>query len=500
VPALRAKLVLLWLIVPLACAGFAWADDQPVSLSPDVLDKMYQSELGPQFSAVPLQKLRNVHDLIERYFAEPSPGVRTRFAAELDASGVPKSIIGKLARIRSNWTALAPGVYYISTKAGPLDVKYFLGIPAQYDVTKSWPLVIKLPAANAFLTQPPPDASAVTQIYTQWMGQELAAHPDAVVVMPLLNLDELWGPGPVGMNLVIQPMLDAANRANIDPSQVFLIGHSMAAQAVWNLAIHYPTYFAGINPMAGSARDAWQRIRMGNLGNIFTVVWADTSDDVINVDESRSLVAYLRRMDYAVDYTETRDLGHVPSAPIIEQEYEKVRSRPRDLYPKQVYLQSNNFDTIFNRADWVQIYQPLSPGQQAKVQFSRGSQGMYIYEQMFRVIAEISDPHTIKLTTRNVRLVRLYLNDQLVDLDHPITIVANGMTRYNAIVPQSAAEMLKDEQFLGRGWRYYSAVVDLDLSESATKPSTQPASHAPIDYIGPDGEHHVFVPGQGAGQ
>ena len=35
-----------------------------------------------------------------------------------------------------------------------------LGIPAQYDVTKSWPLVIKLPVANAFLTQPPPDGQA----------------------------------------------------------------------------------------------------------------------------------------------------------------------------------------------------------------------------------------------------------------------------------------------------------------------------------------------------
>jgi hypothetical protein len=231
------------------------------------------------------------------------------------------------------------------------------------------------------------------------------------------------------------------------------------------------------------------------------VVWADASDDVVNPDESRSIVKYLRNIKYDVDYTETRDLGHVPSPAILEEEYGKLRGRQRDLYPKQVYLQSNSFDTILNRADWVQIYQALSPGQQARVEFSRGSQGMYVYEKSFRVMGEIADRHTIKLTTRNVQLMRLYLNEQMVDLDHPVTIVANGITRFNAVAPQSTEEMLKDQRFLGRGWRYYTAVVDWDLSAGGvTKPSTAPASHAPIEYIAPDGTRKVFIPGGGGGE
>jgi hypothetical protein len=120
---------------------------------------------------------------------------------------------------------------------------------------------------------------------------------------------------------------------------------------------------------------------------------------------------------------------------------------------------------------------------------------MYLYENSFRVIAEISDPHTIKLATRNVRLVRLYLNDQLVDLDHPLKVVVNGVTHYDALVPQSTQEMLKDQLFLGRGWRYYTAVIDLDLSESpTTAPTTRPHPHAPIEYTTPEGEHKVFIP------
>lgn len=462
VPRRSAKVILVFLLL---WAGNSFAANQ------DLPDRMYQSELGGSFDPANLPRLRSVHELLERYFAAPA-SERKQIAADIGVSGLPPAIVGHLARLRSAWSQLAPGVYYINARAGPLEVRYFLGIPRQYDRSRSWPLMVKLPVANAFLVKPAPDADAVTRIYTQWITQELSDHPDAIVLMPLLNLDELYGPGPVGMNLVMQPIFDAAGRANIDPARVYLSGHSMAAHAVWNLAIHYPTYFAAINPMAGSARESWQRVRLGNLINILCIVWHDASDDVVNVDESRAIVRYLRNLKYDVDYTETRDLGHMPSMPIIEEGYKKLRARTRDLYPSRVFIQSNATDTIFNRADWVQIYQPMSPGQQARVEFSRGGQGMYIYQDSFRVIAEIVDPHTIHLSTRNVRVVRLYLNDQMVDLDHSVAVIVNGASRFNAVVPQSMDEMLKDQLSLGRGWRYYTGVIDLDLSES---PTTAPA-------------------------
>ena len=120
---------------------------------------------------------------------------------------------------------------------------------------------------------------------------------------------------------------------------------------------------------------------------------------------------------------------------------------------------------------------------------------MYIYQNAFRVIAEITDLHTIRLNVRNVRVVRLYLNDQMIDLDHPIQVFVNGMSRFNTIVPRSMDEMLKDQLFLGRGWRYYTAVIDLDLAEPpTTAPATRPQPHAPIEYIAPDGKHKIFVP------
>jgi hypothetical protein len=36
--------------------------------------------------------------------------------------------------------------------------------------------------------------------------------------------------------------------------------------------------------------------------------------------------------------------------------------------------------------------------------------------------------------------------------------------------------MLKDQLVLGRGWRYFTAAVDIDLAPPATQPTTKPAT------------------------
>lgn len=486
-----------FVLAALLAMGTIPARAQPTSrpsLSLDTLSGMYRAELGALYDPSSLPRLYAAHELLEQYFTAEPGAPRKAIVQQLDASGIPTAILGRIVRLRMDWQPLAPGVYFINEKSGPHVIRYFLGVPRGYDVTHSWPLVVRLPTANAFLTDPPPDADAVAKIYTQWITDELSDHPDALVLMPLLNLDELYGPGPIGMNLVIQPILNAANQANIDPARVYLIGHSMAAHAVWNIAIHYPTYFAAINPLAGQADQSWQRIRLGDLRNVLVVVWHDASDTVVKVDESRAIVRYLRGMKYDVDYDETQSIGHAPTPQILEQEYAKLRARTRDLYPKTLFVQSDSPDTIFNRIDWLQIYQPLDGGPLSRLIFGHGSGGISIYRNGFRAVATLSAPNTISIDTTNVEMLRLYLNDQMVDFAKPVTVIVNGKSRFSEIVPQSIDEMLKDQVFLGRGWRYFTGIIDLDLTEPTSRPTTAPANRAPIHYTTPDGKEHTYIP------
>jgi hypothetical protein len=44
-------------------------------------------------------------------------------------------------------------------------------------------------------------------------------------------------------------------------------------------------------------------------------------------------------------------------------------------------------------------------------------------------------------------------------------------------VKQSIDEMLKDQVLLGRGWRYFTAAVDIDLIPApTTRPATRPST------------------------
>jgi len=462
------------------------------SIPKATLGDMYRSELGSAYDPVQADQLYGAHQLIEKFFESTTGLERKSLIGQLEATQIDPNVLGRLCRIRTHWPALiGGGVFYLNRKVGASDARYFLGVPKTYDRTKAWPLVIKLPGAAAFLTNPAPDAKRVIEIYTGWMQEELSKHGDAIVLMPLLNLDEVYGPSYTGMNSVMLPMFDSADHVNVDPTRIYMVGHSMAAHGVWNLGLHYPTYFAAINPMAGSANEDWQRLRLMNLRNVLPVVWHDDNDAVLKVNFSKSLVTAMRELKLEVVFDETKGLGHVPSEDIVQLEYQKMRSRVRNLYPPQVWLQTNRPDVLLNRNDWLQIDQELDPGKERRLFFRHGTGHMTIYDNACSVKADLSN-NQFTATSDNVDSMRFYVNDQTVNMSVPVCVVVNKKVKFKGIVKPNIAQMLNDQLFLGRGWRYFSGVIDIAMVDHpATQPSTQPTTrgaHKGRILVGPAAE------------
>jgi hypothetical protein len=183
-------------------------------------------------------------------------------------------------------------------------------------------------------------------------------------------------------------------------------------------------------------------------------------------------VNVLRRLKVDVDYTETKNIGHAPTDQIAEAEYARVRSRTRELYPRQIFLQSNRPDTMFNRVDWFQIYQPMRAGEEKKLLFRRGTGHMTVMSNAWSANAFFDrEKNRIDLTVDNVAILRIYLNDQMIDFGRSISVFVNKKGKFEGFVKPKVAEMLKDQLFLGRGWRYFSGVIDIDLT--AGGPSTK---------------------------
>ncbi len=444
-----------------------------------VLERMDKRELGDSWRAEYGPKLRGAHELLEKYF-KAAAEERAAVVKELVGTGLDANVLGRIARIRLYWPEVPGGVYYINEKVGPHQVTYFVGVPKTYDRSVPWPLVIKLPGAHVFVKDPRPGAEEVAKIYTEWIRDELAKHPDAVVLMPMLNLDELWGPSYPGMNSVTQPMHHVAGRLNIDPARIYLMGHGMSGHATWNLSLHYPTYFAAIMPMTGGTAGAWQKVRIPGLRNIYCVVWHDADDTILKVDLSREMVKILRQLKYDVDYEETKGVGHAPTDEIVERMYGKMRARVRELYPKEVSHGSNRPDAAFNRNDWVQVYQMLNPGKDQRVRFQWGGGWVTLNEGSYKITAAMPKLNRIEVQSQNVESMRFYLNEQMVELSRPITVVVNGRVRFEGFAKPSVEEMLKDQTFMGRGWRYYSAFVEVDFGAGTTRPATAPATRPAI--------------------
>jgi len=474
--------------VPVAEPGIVhFPQDQ--AIAPPVLAEMYRTELGKAYDPAAANQLESAHQLLEKYFATRSSAGRKRIVQSLEATKLSADVLGRLCRIRSDWPDLsAGGVFYVNQKTGPYPVRYFLGVPKGYDRTKPYPLAVTLVSASAFLTEPPPDAKRVIELYTGWIQTELAKHSDALVLMPLLSLNELYGPSYAGMHSVMEPIFDAANHANVDPARVYLAGISAGAQAAWNLALHYPTYFAAFDPLAGAAAEDWQRIRLMNLRNVLPVVWHDDDDKSIKVNFAKSLVTELKSMKIDVDFLETKGVGHLPTSEIVETEYQKMRQRTRTLYPSQVWLQTNRPDVSFNRIDWVQIYQQLNTGKSQRLFFPRSSGYMEIYPNSCSLKAEIRN-NTIEATTDNVDTLRFYVNDQMVNFAAPVTVRVNKIQKFTGLLKPSIEEMLRDQTILGRGRRYFTAVIDISMIAHAaptTIPTTRPTTRGRI-IVGPSG-------------
>lgn len=469
---------------PFAPPPPATLPSRPPPVGPEVAAVWYRAEFGPDLTPERVQQLYAAHLWIEAYFTDLPTAAREQVLKSIESSGVSPADVARLCRMRLAWQDVQPGVYYINDRIGPIRVYYFVGVPEGYSPARPVPAILMLPTATAFVARRPAgevDSAEVARIYTQWIQTELKTRPGNLVIMPLLHLSELWGPGYAGMNNAIKPLFHAAESFAIDPNRVYLRGQGMSGHAVWNLGLHYPTYFAAINPLAGGARYDWQRARIINLRNTLPVVWHDRDDPAVPVKSSRDLVAALRQNRIDVIFEETRGVGHVPGPDIDQRLYEKMAARTKDPNPRHVSLRSTRPDLAFLRNDWVQVWEPGDPGQETRHLFRFGGSGMWTFQNTLTLEAKIAGArgtaagNRIELDARNVGSVRLLLSDELVDLSRPVSVVWNNRTLYEGMVFATHRAVLADQLLLGRGWRTYTASLDLTLIPFTVTPPQEPA-------------------------
>jgi hypothetical protein len=83
-----------------------------------------------------------------------------------------------------------------------------------------------------------------------------------------------------------------------------------------------------------------------------------------------------------------------------------------------------------------------------------------------RLEAEVVGSSTIEVRTHRIQRYTLYLNETLVDLSRPVTIVTNGIVTYEGPVAPSAKALLRDARGRQDPGAFFSAAVSVAVPSS----------------------------------
>ena len=190
---------------------------------------------------------------------------------------------------------------------------YRLFVPAQYDRSKNYPLVLWLHGSQGrgrdnvrnitggnYL-----GAHIWTTDSNQWV------HP-CFVVAPQCPETTLWVSNdgrdtpPDQIDAVVDLLANLRTSLSIDSNRIYVAGQSLGGIAVWEIVSRYPDIFAAALPLCGigNTRKAPELARLS--------IWAfhGAADSTIPVERTREMVEAIRHAGGHPLYTEYDGIGH----------------------------------------------------------------------------------------------------------------------------------------------------------------------------------------------
>lgn len=191
-------------------------------------------------------------------------------------------------------------------------LKYRIYVPENIERNARYPLVIWLHDIRGIGVFNRSQISGTDAAGAKlWIARDIRKRYPAFVLAPQCPLGSFWvnflTRQPSAKLLGVTDLIaDLVLRYPIDPKRLYLVGQSMGGFGVWALLESRPDLFAAAIPVAGG----------GDTGNVSPIaripVWAfhGKRDIIVNVRESRRMIAALQAAGGNPRYTEYPRLGH----------------------------------------------------------------------------------------------------------------------------------------------------------------------------------------------
>ena len=204
--------------------------------------------------------------------------------------------------MRSGTDIYAREIQHIFTKERyePLKLDYRLHVPAYYDESKEYPVLLFLHGAGERGND---NSKQITVMINSMFNQDNALLTETIVIAPQCS-DELGWWRPDYLKLLLDRV---CSEYSVDRDRIYVMGYSMGGFGSFDLITTYTDTFAAAVPMCAGASASDAQI----LRDFPLYVVHGAKDDTCPVSGSRAIVNALKQLgSKSVIYEELPDFGH----------------------------------------------------------------------------------------------------------------------------------------------------------------------------------------------
>ena len=364
-----------------------------------------------------------VRGLVREYLTTPDTLNRARILEEIRAqeAGTPL-YVARLLQLMLPLQELPevqpdkPGYFELSVEgADGVPIPYWVQVPPEYDPLRKYPAIVTLNGAG---TTPEQQIDWWAGAWQEggWRAGQASRH-GYIVIAPQWATEhqKTYEFSDREHRAVLYALRDAYRHFSIDTDRVFLTGHSMGGNAVWDIGLAHPDLWAGVIPFVART-DAYNTFYWENAKLLpFYVVSGELDGDKM-VQNARDLDRYLTR-GYPVTVVEYIGRGHEHFSDEIQRVFDWMDRYRRDFYPKEFTTKSMRpWDCFFW---WVELSQ--MPPKSMVLPTDWPPKGVRPVE----TTARVTGGNTIYVTSGAGR-VTVWLTPEMLDFDKQTTITING--------------------------------------------------------------------------
>jgi len=388
--------------------------------------------------------------LVNKYLESKDTQEKEEYLNSLEKLLVNIDEVKKWIRGSIHYNKVESGIHRKLAPVGERKGEYFLYVPSSYDPNKPWPAILAFHGVGG---------RGYGQIKA-WLRE--SNHDDEFIIIAPTYGSGIWWKEEAE-KLVRSVFKEVLENFHIDSNRIYLTGFSSGGHAVWYFAIRYPWLFAAINPNAGECP---LPSLLSNLMHVPAYIVHGAKDTIIPVEAGRDAYKRLKKLDYPVKYEELPEQKHHFPMSKTKSIINWFRSKQRVTYPETFTFTTDS--TKYANAYWIEItkFSKLVGHVYGK---SRDVYGRLEKPDDLAATAIIkasvnADKNEIELITDGIKALRIYLDNNIIDMNKPLHVRINGKKVFSDKVNVSIRSILETASNRNRREALYSNFIDLSVN------------------------------------